>query len=193
MNPRNRGSRLMRDGAPAPAEREPRGHLPIATSAAVRCIPASHSRLLPWRLRGPRLWHRSRGIGGEASPCLRGSQPRASLTRSPNRLDRRGGRERLATPGCGRCRGLRPPTPVRGDVRVAAQRRTSRTVSCSTRSRRRGGVFRTATTGSRRRAAPGVLLVKQPLRPLGYVGGAAREVLGKHAGEFGERRRAAWR
>jgi hypothetical protein len=38
-----------------------------------------------------------------------------------------------------------------------------------------------------------VLLFKQPLRRLGSVGGAAREVLGKHAGEFGERRRAVWR
>jgi hypothetical protein len=43
----------------------------------------------------------------------------------------------------------------------------------------------------------GCSLIKQPLRPLGYVGGAAHEVLGKNAGEFGDRhlepRPAAWR
>jgi hypothetical protein len=156
MNPRNRGSRLMRDGAPAPAERD------LLRSLAHRDLGLPFVVFLP-AIHG--LFHgASEGHGScidvAVSAEKRRHRPGCSQTRSeldqiPDRLDRRGGRERLLQrPDAGDV-GVFAGDACSGVTLVSPRRGASRTVSCSTRSRPRRGASRTATTGSRRRAAPG--------------------------------------
>jgi hypothetical protein len=94
-------------------------------------------------------------------------QPLSELDQIPDRLDRRGGRERLLQrPDAGDV-GVFAGDACSGVTLVSPRRGASRTVSCSTRSRPRRGASRTATTGSRRRAAPGVLPHQPAAAPTG--------------------------
>jgi hypothetical protein len=98
-------------------------HLRSRSRSAVRCIPASHSRSLPWRLRGPRGCFEVAVSAKKRRHRPGCRQPRSEFDQLPDRRGRRGGCERhLQRPDAGDVGVFGRRRLFGGDNRVAAKR-----------------------------------------------------------------------